>query len=160
MADYWLDSDALITAAKSYYALDLAPRFWTFLVEQIRLGTIRASSFVYQELIDFGDPLSEWVKVHKDTLFVGPDQDVQQYVAQIADYVKRTYPDNRSRQFMDGADPWVIAQAKADGGRVVTLETRVNVAAKRPKIPNICAQFNVTPKTTWEMLRELGFSFG
>lgn len=159
MAEFWLDSNTLISAANNYYAPDLVPRFWTFLDEQIEHGTVRAPTRVYQELVDFGDPLSKWVKERRNSLFIYPDHEVQQYMTQIADYVKRSYPDNRSRQFLDGADPWIIAHAMADGGRIVTLETKVDRTAKKPKIPNICDHFGVKEAiTTWEMLRALGFS--
>lgn len=159
MADFWLDSNVLIRAKNEYYAFDIAPGFWRFLDEQVERGTIRASIFVYQELEDYGDVLSEWVRKRKERMFVDPDEAVQRYLRQIADYVSQTYEPNRVRKFLGGADPWIIAHAMAYGGKVVTQETRVDPRARDAKIPNVSSHFGVTSVTTWDMLRELQASF-
>jgi NADPH:quinone reductase-like Zn-dependent oxidoreductase len=58
-----------------------------------------------------------------------------------------------------GADPWVLAQAKADSIVVVTHEVLVPPNSKRVKIPNVCSQFGVLYVDTYTILRQTGASF-
>ncbi|HJX13119.1 MAG TPA: DUF4411 family protein, partial [Dehalococcoidales bacterium] len=60
--------------------------------------------------------------------------------------------------FLKGADPWVIAYAKAHGGIVVTFETPAPFAQK-PKIPDIADLFGVKHKNLWDVLDELKATF-
>jgi len=67
--------------------------------------------------------------------------------------------ENGPQHFLDGADPWIIAQAKVRGDVVVTHEKLVNDESTKVKIPNICVQFGVKYVDTYKMLRELGARF-
>ena len=59
----------------------------------------------------------------------------------------------------DGADPWIIAHTKVDGGRVVTYEIWVPSNSTKLKIPNVCDAFDVKDIRVVQMLREIGASF-
>ncbi|MDZ4158847.1 MAG: DUF4411 family protein, partial [Anaerolineaceae bacterium] len=70
--------------------------------------------------------------------------------------------DHWIRDFLSGADPWVIAQAKAHNLIVVTMEghkatEEVDKSTKRIrgriKIPNMCGHFGVKWITTFDLLR-------
>lgn len=159
LADFWLDSSVLIEAHARYYAMDIAPPFWAFLDAQAAAGRVQAPLQTFQELVDYGYRLSDWVMARNATVFVEPDQQVQQSLTQIADYVIATYEPYRARQFLNGADPWLIAHAKAHGGKVVTKEIQAGPGGLTPKIPNVCAEFDVPLVRTWDMLRPLGFRF-
>ena len=90
---------------------------------------------------------------------VQPDKDVQDAFAEIATYVAGRYPPTEAAKSLKGADLWVVAHAKAKGGRVVTLETLVNSQSQKAKMPNVCAHFGIKPAITSDMLRSLGIKF-
>ena len=77
----------------------------------------------------------------------------------VSEHVRKTYAQNQAREFLGRADPWLIAHAIAEGGKVVTLEVRVPVISQKVKIPNVCDAFGITTLNTYQMLRELGASF-
>lgn len=160
MPDFWLDSDSFIRAKNTAYGFDIAPGFWEFLDQKAREGIIASSSLVYRELVDeASDDLAEWAKQReKSGLFVEPDAWVQARMREIADYVKSRYPRHEADAFLKGADPWIIAHAKAYGGTVVTFESRAP-NSKRAKIPDVADYFNVASIDLWDMLRQLRASF-
>ncbi|MCB0596496.1 MAG: DUF4411 family protein [Lewinellaceae bacterium] len=64
-----------------------------------------------------------------------------------------------ANDFLSGADPWVIAQAKVEGAKVITMEKLVGSESKKVKIPNICIEFDVEWLSTYQLLRALGARF-
>ena len=127
MAEYWLDTNTFIHAKNGPYSFDIAPGFWSLLEQKASEGVIASTTLVYDELVNnFQDELSDWAKAQRASgLFVEPNELVQVTFQQIADYVTQSYEVNQAAEFLSGADPWVIAHAKAHGGRVVTQEVRV-----------------------------------
>ena len=161
MPRYWLDSNVFIEGFKGPYAFDIAPRFWDLIDEMIDGGQLLCPVRVYDELQDVQDELARWTQERRQSgLFVEPDLVVQESFKTIAAYVMEHYPDNQARRrFLDRADPWVIAHARAKGGSVVTLEPIVPRASQQVKIPNVCDRLNVRFINTYDMLRELGVSW-
>ena len=159
MAKYWLDSNTFIEPKNRYYSFAIAPGYWEFLEEQGAAGMVSASTMVYDELVkDANDDLAHWVKAHKGTgLFVVPDAQVQGRLQQVAAHVQANYQSQRLAEFLGGADPWIIAHAMNDGGRVVTFETRAPGALKI-KIPNICEELGVEYANLFDVLRTLGMT--
>jgi hypothetical protein len=117
---------------------------------------------VYHELVDhYDDELAGWAKSSRALgLFQEPDSKVQSTYIEIADYVKQRYRHYHAREFLKGADGWIIAHAKTYGGAVVHFEARVGDRRPEAKIPNVCIHFNVDQFDLWTMIRELGGSFG
>lgn len=160
MPEYWIDTNVFIQAKDGPYAFDIAPGFWSFLDEMTAEGRIASSSLVYDELQRTEDDLAEWARARRSAgLFIQPDRSTQEAFRRVSDYVTETYAQNQARGFLDAADPWLIAHAMADGGKVVTLEVKVPSDSKRVKIPNVCEFFGVEYLNTYQMLRELGASF-
>ncbi len=158
MTNFWLDADSLITPKNGPYGFDIAPGFWRFMEQKAAEGIIASSVTVYRELKDYGaeDDLLQWAEQQKDTgFFVEPDTIVQTVFRQVAEYVNKTYPQHQTSKFLDDADPWLIAHAKAYGGRVVTFETSAPTS-KKPKIPDVGNQFDVNCLNVYQMARELG----
>lgn len=159
-ARYCLDSNGLMTISRGPYAFDIAPSFWKWLVGQWESGVVYSTSLVYDEITRGGDALSSWAKELKDSgFFVVPSEPVQRKLGEVAQYVSDSYRIHKAQPFLDGADPWVIAQCAIDGTKLVTFETRVDSSSQKPKIPNIAARFQVECVTTYTMLRELGARF-
>lgn len=62
-------------------------------------------------------------------------------------------------EFLDRADPWLIASAKVCDLTVVTQEKLAGAGTKKVKIPNVCIARNVGWKNTFEMLDALRATF-
>ena len=159
MPEFWLDADSLIQSKNEPYGFDIAPGFWTFLEQKINEGVIASSITVYDELMEHEeDDLQKWAQQQKKAgFFVDPDPLVQTPFRKAAEYVNRTYPQYQASEFLNGADPWIIAHAIAYGGRVVTFETAAP-SSKKPKIPDVGNQFGVKCLNVYQMARELGMS--
>jgi hypothetical protein len=153
----WLDSNVFIESKNGPYPFDGAPGFWNGMVENAKCGRIRSPMMVYDELLKIDDELKEWSKKMNGLgFFIDPDEAVQRMFTVIADYVESNYDRPQAAWFLDKADPWLIAQAKAVGGTVVTREKLVGSDSRKVKVPNICQAFGVRFIDTFEMIRELG----
>ena len=164
MPDYWLDSDALMRPKDGPYSFQLVPQFWRFIEERAAQGVIASSVLVYREICKAheSDPLRAWAEARPGPpLFREPSEAVQRCLGQIADFVNANYRPEFAAKFLGGADPWLIAHAKTEGGKVVTFEALVGPNAKEPKIPNVCRAFGVSDSiNTYQMLIELKANFG
>ncbi len=161
MTNFWLDSNVFIEGKKGPYDFDIAPRFWTMIDELVEGGQVACPIQVYQELLDGQDEIVNWARERKNSgMFVDPSIAVQKEVRGVVSYVVRSYPDNQARRrFLRRADPWIIAHAIAEGGVVVSLESRVRPSSQQVKIPNVCDQYSVKCINTYDMIRQLGASW-
>jgi hypothetical protein len=159
---YLLDSNIFIQAQNQYYAYDICPGFWNWLDDANERGFVASISEVYEELARGNDALAEWIRARRDGawfLDVTDDQtqssfgDIIQYIESVDRY---TRPHKNS--FIGGADPWLNAKARTMGCILATHE-EYNEFSTKVKIPNVCRNFGVTTRTTFDMLRELRASF-
>lgn len=170
--EYCLDTNVLIDAARRYYAFDIAPVFWETLLNWAEAKQICSVERVYGELTEkyLGekDPLKLWAKEHQNVLFVEPTSETYASLREIADWVNQHYESHQVETFLEAADCWVIAYAKAHHLSVVTLEKPLQhtrnpqtgkFQARKIAIPNVCEEFGVPYLDTFDMLRRLGFSF-
>lgn len=158
---YWLDANVLIEANNSFFNLEIAPSFWIWLEDQLKAGVLCSSSMVYGEVLGKDDGLAKWAKTRKKSSYwPEPDADVQTLYREIVQYVDEKYRASSPAKvgdFLAKADCWVIAHAKAKGGTVVTRESKVDRTSQTPKVPNVCAAFDVPFIETKEMLKVLKF---
>jgi hypothetical protein len=162
MKMYLLDSNIFIEAQNRYYANDICPGFWDWLDDANRRGLVASIGEVYEELSDRTDPLAQWIRERRDSgwfLDVADDQ-TQTSFAEIIQHIEsiERYTRPNKNQFLDGADPWLIARARTMGWSVATHE-QFNEHSTRVKIPNVCRDFGVTTRSTFDMLRELRATF-
>jgi predicted nucleic acid-binding protein len=158
---YCLDANVYIEAHRRYYAFDIAPGFWEGLSCLTERQAICSSSLVFEEIADSDDELAQWASLNKDVLFVQPDEATQDSYREIADLVERLYEPQHVQKFLSGADPWVIAQAKAHNLIVVTMEVRkreqdqgqAGKIAGKIQIPNVCERVSVRYIDTFTLLR-------
>lgn len=161
MPDFWLDSAALIEAKNGPYSFDIVPGFWEFLEQKGDDRIVGSCLLVYEELQDQQDELARWARgQHERGFFLEPDSDVQSAYREIANWVKNNHQfrSQHIAPFLEGADAWLIAHARVQGGKVVTQETP-QPEAKKPKIPDVARQFRVDTVTVFDLLRELGARF-
>lgn len=162
MADlYLIDANVMIEAAKTYYAFDRVPGFWSWLDDRIVAGDVRTASLVMEE-IDYPEPLVDWLKAKDPSqTFVDVSQlSIQQKFGEIATWtVTSPFGPEHIAKFMAGADPWLVAAAAVHEACVVTQETHVGPGSKKVKVPNVCEAFGVRCINTFEMLGELRARF-
>ena len=158
--DFWFDTDSFVTPSRGPDRFSTLPRFWEFLELKASEQVIASSELVLNELLRSKDELAAWAKKQQGTLFLIPDQDVQGVFSQIAENVKnnKRFAACQVDKFLKDADPWVIAHAKALGGRVVTFE-KPEPTSTKPKIPDVADDFDVKCINLWDLLTELHASF-
>jgi hypothetical protein len=162
MKMYLLDSNIFIEAQNRYYANDICPGFWEWLDDANRQGLVASISEVYEELAGGSDALAKWVKARRrgGWFLDVTDDATQSSFAEIIQHIESVgrYTEANKVQFLDGADPWLIAKARTMNWHVATHEAFSENSTK-VKIPNVCRKFGVTSRDTFEMLRELRVSF-
>lgn len=160
---YCLDTNVYVEAHRRYYAFDIAPGFWDGLIRLAEEQVICSPFLVYQEIMDADsdDELTRWARANHDLLFVEADEATQDAYTEIADMVERLYEPQHVQAFLSGADPWVIAHAKAYELTVVTMESSKNEQKNRNgkiggkiHIPNVCKLVAVEYRDTFALLRE------
>ena len=156
---YVLDTNVFIDAANAYYAFDLAPGYWDFLVQLFDSHHAVSIKSVYDELGEAGDgdPLKDWAKQHKQH-FIAPDSRVVARYQQVMKWAKDNYEAPAVSDFQRVADSWIVAHALANGWVVVTHEKSAPRSKKRIKIPDACAALGVECLNPFMMLRDMGMS--
>ncbi len=162
---YILDSDVFIAAKNSYYAFTICPGFWTSLIHHHEAGNICSIDRVKGELLA-GRPtedLVQWIKNDVPAgFFIGTDDEtVISAYEEIMLWVQRNsqYFDQAKAKFATEADGWLVAYAMAHTTAIVTNEQPRPQSRNRVLLPDVCAQFNITHKDTFFMLRDLAVRF-
>ena len=157
------DANVFIAAHRSYYALNLCPGFWDCLIHHFNAGRILSIDRVRDELVGYGDALSDWVRdAAPPELFVpslgeavtDAYREVMRWV-----YANRQFTIQAKNEFSQGADGWLVAYARVHNVILVTLETHHPDARRRVPLPNVCEQYGVPRVNTFEMLNELDVRF-
>ncbi len=165
MADpptYVLDADVFMTAARSYYAFDLVPRFWDVLVHQASNGRLISIDRVKMDMDRGKDDLTQWANDHFRDWFDSTDgDDVIDAYRQIITWAQgqNQFTVAAKAELAGAADGWLVAYALAKGCVVVTNEKFDSKIQRKIKIPNICRAFGVECEDTFGMLRQLGITF-
>ena len=156
---YVLDTNVFIDAANAYYAFDLAPGYWDFLVQLFDSHHAVSIKSVYDELgeVGDGDPLKDWAKQNKQH-FIAPDSRVLARYQQVMKWAQDNYEAPAVSEFRRVADSWIVAHALANGWVVVTHEKSAPRSKKRIKIPDACAALGVECLNPFTMLRDRGMS--
>lgn len=159
---FLLDANVFIAAYRSYYAFSLCPGFWCSLIYYCRQGRLLSIDRVSDELIGSGDALADWVRAAPPELFT-PSTEGRVIAAyqEIISWVNANdqFQPQAKNDFSRGADGWLVAYAREHNGTVVTQERYAPNVRQRVPIPNVCDQFDVARRDTFEMLRDLGVSF-
>lgn len=150
-----LDTSSYINGWWDHYHPSTFPGVWALIAAEMAAGRMVGPREVFRELAQKDDDLHAWAREIQQ-LFRDPSQEVQEAVGSI--YAEFPRPGTR-----DGADPFVIAEARVTGFAVVTYEGRSFsgplTARAMTKMPGICARFEVRCIPLPEALRELGARF-
>lgn len=150
---YLLDANIFIQAKNLYYGMDFCPAFWDWLIKNNSKQKLFSVEKVGDELKAAEDNLSKWAKEQKAKFFLKPDEEVLRALAEISRWVNgQDYEQGGKNIFLQGADYYLIAQAKAKKYIVVTHE-KPSDSRKKIKIPDVCIGLQIKCMTAYEMLR-------
>lgn len=135
MAFYSFDTSSLLNGRRDLLPPATFPSLWANIEAMIADGHIRCVDVVRDELSKREDEVHQWAKAQPD-LFVPLNTDIQREVRDVLSKHQRLVGIGSGRS---GADPFVIALARAHDGVVVTEETLSGNLAK-PKIPDVWNQ--------------------
>ena len=160
---YLVDANVLIEAKNRYYSFSLCPGFWDAVVWHAGSGSVRSVDVVKKELAAGTDDLAEWVRntAPGDAFCSTNDADAVAWYGRVMNWVlgEPRFTPAAEDEFAQAADPWLVACAGAYGMTLVTMETPSPLSRNTVKIPDVCRQFGIPWRNTFEMLEELRVAF-
>jgi len=150
---YLLDANVFIQAKNLHYGLDFCPAFWQWLRDSSANERVFSIDKVADEIAAGGDELTDWARQHGSSLFRTTDAAAAAQFGKVSAWVtSQQYEAAAINTFLQVADFYLIAHARAGGHTVVTHEVPAN-STKRIKIPNVCVGLGLRFMTPYEMLR-------
>ena len=146
MVFYSFDTSSLLNGRRDLLPPMTFPTLWANIEAMILDERIRCVDVVRDELAKREDEVFQWAKAQSG-LFLPLSADVQTAARDVLAGHPRLVGIGSGRS---GADPFVIALARARGGVVVTEET-LSGNLNRPRIPDVCDAIGV------ERLNLIGF---
>ena len=155
---YLLDANVLIDADRDYYPIDRVPEFWDWLLDNANAGRLKVPLEMHEEVVAGKGNLPDWLTNNRSTMILNEDVDpllVNQVIAE-------GYADNLTDVDIEklGRDPFLIAYALTDPGNrcVVTTEaSRPSRIGANRHIPDVCSDFSICCRNTFDLVRELDF---
>lgn len=128
-----------------------------------RSGQVLSIDQVRDELLRAKDELADWTRHKAPKSFFHDTDDLQVAAAyrEIIAWVQKNpqYSELAKTDFAASADGWLIAFAKVNGYTVVTQEEHAPLVKNKAPIPNVCIQFGVEFRDTFQMLKALKVRF-
>lgn len=149
MPKYIMDTCSF-SELKYRYSEDVFEEIWKQVLDEIEKGTIMSCEEVYEELEKQDDDFFARFSKYK-YMFIDITDEIQEELITILKEHEKILDLKKKKS---GADPFVIATAKAYKCTVVTEERRNN-SPKSEKIPNVCDAYGIKCITFLDMLREL-----
>lgn len=153
MSRYLLDANIFIQAKNLHYGFDFCPAFWEWLDTMNSHGKVASVERIKDELHAIEDELSDWASGKDTSFFLPADEVVVPALAEVSKWAnQQDYESAAISTFLQVADYWLVAHAKAHDWVIVTHEVP-SVSLKKIKIPNACIGMAITCVTPYEMLR-------
>ena len=153
MTRYLLDANVFIQAKNLHYGFDFCPAFWAWLVENNAAGKVASIEKVADELYAGEDELSAWAEQRGKAFFLPADTGVVPALGTVSAWASgQRYEPAAIATFLQVADYWLIAHAKAHDWTVVTHEVPSD-STRKIKIPNACIGLGLHCISPYEMLR-------
>lgn len=150
---YLLDANVFIAAKNLHYGLDFCPAFWEWLIAENATGSVFSIEKVGDEVQALGDDLSDWAKDRGDGFFLRPDAALVPALGTVSQWATgQKYEPAAVSTFLQVADYYLVAQAKAGGHIVVTHEVP-SASVRKIKIPDACIGLGIKCMNPYEMLR-------
>ena len=142
-----------MSAKNLHYGLDFCPAFWDWLAHKSHTGAVLSIDKVADEIQAGQDELSDWAKIHGQTLFKRTPPQLAPHFSQVSTWATgQQYTPAAINTFFQVADFYLLAHALAGKHVVVTHEVHAN-SPGRIKIPNACVGLGVQFMTPYQMLR-------
>lgn len=157
-----LDSNTLIEAKNRYYGLTICPGYWAWILQQHQALEVASIVPVLDELAKGNDDLTQWVKGNAHLFEDASDERTQTAFGHIVAKIAQQAPLMKAgalEEFLEGADPWLIAKAMTTGAVVVTHEVYNPDIKRKYTIPNVCSLVGVSYMNTFELLGKLDARF-
>jgi hypothetical protein len=150
---YLLDADVFIRAKNLHYGLDFCPAFWEWLIAENTAGTVFSIEKVGDEVQAVADDLSDWAKERGAGFFLAPEPTLFPALGVVSQWATgQKYEPSAVSAFLQVADYYLVAQARAGGHVVVTHEVP-SPSVKKIKIPDACLGLGIKCMTPYQMLR-------
>lgn len=150
---YLLDADVFIRANNLHYGLDFCPAFWDWLLTSNDSGLVYSVEKVGDELRAIADDLSAWAVDRGDGFFLRPGPSDFPAMAEVSAWANnQNYDAAAISTFLQVADYYLVAQARAGGHTVVTHEVP-SASTRKIKIPDACIGLATKCMTPFQMLR-------
>lgn len=156
-----LDANVFIQAKNLHYRFSTFPCFWEWLDFSCQMGDVASIASIKAELCKGNDELAQWAKDVDTSWFLDEsDEQTQLNLIEIVNYVgSGDYRPFAIDDFLSGADPLLIAKAKAMGATIVTQEKSDPKSRKKVFIPDVCNEFGVPYLDTYDLLENLKARF-
>ena len=160
---YLLDANTLIEAKNRYYNMAVCPAYWNWVHRSHIAGVVSSVEPIAVELRRGNDELAEWVRNQAGLFLPVSDEATQQAFALVAAHVASQAAAMKLgalEEFLNGADPWLIAKAMILQDAVIVTHEQFNLQMRRKySIPNVCLHFGVPCMDTFELLSRTGARF-
>jgi hypothetical protein len=161
MKRYWVDANAFIMAQRTYPLVGKFAFYWEWFEEKMDKGLIVTHNDIAGEVIKGvsrtpPDPIAIWVKNRRTKgLNLTCTDESRVLMGKISEWVLQKYKFAATNNFLRGCDALLIARVGVEPPSVlVTTESLI----KEPRIPGICAKFNIDCINILEMNEKLGFN--
>lgn len=143
------------------YSKHRMPELWGYIEQLVNEGRIIATKEVHDELEEHAAAdLRQWLNDHR-SIFSQTEKQVR-YAEDIINKVYAKYKNGYRPELKDAADPFVVAIALEHGATVFTQEHRQPAhepaLVGAPKIPTVCAEYNVHCVNIEEFITREGFA--
>jgi len=156
---YFLDANVFIEAKNRYYGFEICPAFWDWLIAKNTAGRVYSIEAVGEELKTGKDQLAEWASDRGSGFFLPPNAGFAVASAEVSSWVSsQPYYQYAKHTFLQGADLYLVAQARAQAYCVVTHE-EANDSRKEVKIPEPCHALGIECISLFKMLQREGARF-
>ena len=153
------NSDRLAARCRVPVGFDFCPGFWNWLLVANDAGQVFSVEKVGDEVLGLGDELSEWASERGEEFFLRPDESVFPAMADVSAWANsQSYEPAAVSTFLQKADYYLVAQARAGGHAVVTHEVPSG-STRKVKIPDVCIGLGIKCMTPFQMLRLEGARF-
>ena len=157
---YLLDANVLIDANRDYYPIGRVDEFWEWLVHHGEKGNIKIPEEIYEEITDGSDDLAAWAKESETEAALKLDEEVD--IQLVRKVTNEGYANDLSDIEIEkiGRDPFFIAYALAnpiERSIVTTENSKPSRQRDNRHIPDVCKQFGIQSRNTYELTRLLDF---
>lgn len=147
LTKYTIDTCSL-TKLRTVYPKDVFPSVWDKMGDLADTGILISTEEVYEELKTQDDDVLEWADAHRN-IFLELDEQIQREAINILNLHPKLIDIKKHKS---GADPFVISTAIIKSCTVVT-EEKPSGGPNKPKIPDVCKDFNVKCIVLLDLLR-------